>query len=465
MRIRAADILSIKVFKIISIVGPVVLVALFEWVENTAFGERKPMIIWNIVEVIVLLVGAFSLSTYIFGIIERTQKESLRRNRELAALNSVASAVNESLNLDVVLYRALDEVLRVTDAEAGEIFLVDEQNQVLVRRAHTGLLPEEFQATTKLDMGHGFAGTVAKTGEAIVVQDLSLETEKYKDMFKKGGFRSLISIPLKNDNANIGAFNIMSPNPGRFTAEATRLLTTMGHQIAAGIDNARLHERVQSMSALEERERLAREMHDGLAQVLSYVVIKSQAAKEFVASGDTAQAKAELAELENIAREVYADVREVILGLRSTALLHGGMVSTLREFVFRFGQMSGIKTELDIPDDKLPALPTDSELQVIRVIQEALSNVRKHAGASHAWVRVSAADDQVKIIIEDDGSGFDVSTMRRGYGPHFGLQTMRERAASARGSLDIQSAAGHGTKVILTVPTTQGARNESAISR
>ncbi len=219
----------------------------------------------------VVTFGAYLFSRFIFGIIERAQQESLRRNQELAAINSVALAVSESLNLDVVLYRALDKVLQVTAAEAGEMFLLDEQTQEMVRKVHTGLFPEAFHKKTRFQIGEGFTGAVAQSGEPIIVPDLSQEPSLLRTMAKTSRFRSLASVPLKSKSSIIGAINIFSLRPRHFTNDDTRLLTSIGNQIAVAIENARLHDKVQGMAALEERERIAREMHDGLAQVLSYV--------------------------------------------------------------------------------------------------------------------------------------------------------------------------------------------------
>ena len=132
-------------------------------------------------------------------------------------------------------------------------------------------------------------------------------------------------------------------------------------------------------------------------------------------------------------------------------------MSTLKEYIFRFSQLSNIKTELEISDGRPPALPTTIELQVIRIIQESLTNVRKHARANHAWVRFVTRGEQAEIVIEDDGQGFDSTRIRRGDWPQFGLQTMRERAESVKGTLDIRSTPGKGTKVTLRVPLTQRA--------
>jgi len=130
-------------------------------------------------------------------------------------------------------------------------------------------------------------------------------------------------------------------------------------------------------------------------------------------------------------------------------------VSALKEYIFRFSQLSNIRAELEISNGRPPSLPTTTELQVIRIIQESLTNVRKHARANHAWVRVSTNGEQAKIVIEDDGQGFDSTRIRRGDWPQFGLQTMKERAESVKGTLDIRSTIGKGTKVTMRVPLTQ----------
>ncbi len=199
-------------------------------------------------------------------------------------------------------------------------------------------------------------------------------------------------------------------------------------------------------------------MHDSLAQVLSYVSAKSQAARQFISSARDADAKTQLVELENVAQEVYADVREAILGLRTTASPQRDMVSTLNEYIFRFNQLSGIKTEMRLSNGRSPSFPANTELQVIRIIQEALTNIRKHAKARHAWVRILTGDDKAKITIEDDGRGFNVSRIKRGDWPQFGLQTMRERAESVGATLDIESTPGHGTQVSLLIPLVQGVK-------
>ena len=130
------------------------------------------------------------------------------------------------------------------------------------------------------------------------------------------------------------------------------------------------------------------------------------------------------------------------------------MVSALREYTARFNQMHGIKTELIVGDRIVPSLSPQIELQALRIVQEALSNVRKHAEATRATIKVAAVDNEVTIVVEDDGKGFDVDKAGNGDWTKFGLRNMKERADNFHGSLFIESTPGNGTKVILSIPLT-----------
>ncbi|MFQ5923761.1 MAG: GAF domain-containing protein [Anaerolineales bacterium] len=209
----------------------------------------------------------------------------------------------------------------------------------------------------------------------------------------------------------------------------------------------------QSLAVMEERERIAREMHDGLAQVLGYVNLKAQAVQRFLAVGKSEAAREQVRQLQTAAREVYSDVREAILGLRTSLDGELGLRGAIEEYLESFQEQSGVRTEFSIMDaPALEDLPSPVEVQLIRLIQEALTNVRKHAKASTAWVRVDRVDNQVRVIIEDDGGGFDQAALDRDGWPRFGLQMMRERAEGVGGALEVDSMPGKGTQVRVTLP-------------
>lgn len=215
-------------------------------------------------------------------------------------------------------------------------------------------------------------------------------------------------------------------------------------------ENVRLHEQVLDRAVLEERERIARELHDGLAQVLGYINTQTLAVKKLLESRRIGEAIGELGAMGAVSRDVYADVREAIVGLRAVPK---GLVPAIREYLSRLPYPSGCTIELrTVGDaDEIVLMPS-TEIQLVRIVQEALSNVRKHAGASHVDVIVERRNGEVGVEVVDDGSGFDPQLPDRTGWPKLGIQTMRERALAVGGTCAVVSAPGSGTRVVVHVP-------------
>ncbi|MFQ5854333.1 MAG: PAS domain S-box protein [Anaerolineae bacterium] len=209
----------------------------------------------------------------------------------------------------------------------------------------------------------------------------------------------------------------------------------------------------RALAVLEERERLARELHDSLGQILGYVNTQTQAARELLSRDQAAAADTHLRRLAEVAQDAHADVREYILSLQASALTEQGFLPALEEYLQRFSQNNGIQTEL-IASDELAdvAFGPNVEAQLMRIVQEALTNVRKHARAQHVWITFEVDSGQAQVSIEDDGHGFDPARMSPEDGPHFGLRIMQERAEEFGGSIQVQSMPDQGTKVVVKVP-------------
>jgi signal transduction histidine kinase len=241
--------------------------------------------------------------------------------------------------------------------------------------------------------------------------------------------------------------------PTPFTERDRRYLVTLAGITAIAISAARLRAFERQGAILAERDRIARELHDSLAQVLgsTHLRLRMLLARPEIA-GQT-RLTDELGSLAEVCEEAYADVREAILGLRE-ASRGRGLVEALGAYLEKFSQQSGIPVSLDSHTEDEPALATSSEIQVIRVIQEALTNVRKHARATSANVRLTDAHDGagLMIVVEDDGRGFDPAAPAFHRDGGYGLQTMRERMELAGGSLRIDSTPGAGTRIIAIVP-------------
>jgi len=198
----------------------------------------------------------------------------------------------------------------------------------------------------------------------------------------------------------------------------------------------------------EERERIARELHDGLAQLLGYVNTKAMAVRLMLENGQTKAAEQHLLQLEDAARELFVDVREAIFDLRATGRDGTSLTTALGEYVAQFSQLSGLPTELALtPEIEALVLPPESELQLLRIVQEALTNVRKHASASKARVNVRIEEDILELTVRDDGQGFDPGCVHTAGRPHFGLGMMRERAEAIGAEFDLDAQPGVGTLV------------------
>jgi PAS domain S-box-containing protein len=228
---------------------------------------------------------------------------------------------------------------------------------------------------------------------------------------------------------------------------------------------AQLLQQQRVLAVLEERERLARELHDDLAQVLGYANAQAQAVRELLAQGQIAQADAHLARLAAAAQDAHADAREYILGVKVGSSPGQGFLPALEQYLQRFGQSCGLHTELIVPQMlREGAFEPAVEVQLLRIVQEALTNVRKHACAHSVRVSFAAQGDQAEIVVEDDGRGFDPAHLSVGDGPTFGLYIMRERAEDAGGTVQVLSIPGQGTKVVVQVPWCEEKKNEDAAS-
>lgn len=207
------------------------------------------------------------------------------------------------------------------------------------------------------------------------------------------------------------------------------------------------------LAVLEERDRIGREMHDGLAQVLGYVNTKAQAIREFLRRGQPDRAERQIEELVAAAREAYTDAREAIDGLRMDGMHERGLVDVLQEIVERFGRRSDATMRLTVADswqDK--AISSTVQIQLLRIVQEALTNIRKHAQATQVDVYLEREDGQPQIRIVDDGVGFPLSRLLRPDYDRYGLRTMRERTNAIGGTFRIESAPARGTTIFVRVP-------------
>jgi signal transduction histidine kinase len=233
------------------------------------------------------------------------------------------------------------------------------------------------------------------------------------------------------------------------------LLTDVTEQKRA---HAQILEQQRSLAMLHEREQLARELHDNLGQVFAFVNVQGQTIQRLLSRGDLSTADEYVRRLLEVAREADVDIRESIIGLRATISEHG-FLPTLTQYLARYEKNYGIHAQIEgfepFTDEAFEPLV---QVQLVRILQEALTNVRKHANAHCVQITFALEDDRARITVHDDGRGFDPGMSSTGLEEHIGLRVMRERAEEAGGSLSLHSASGQGTQLIVRVPV-QGANH------
>jgi len=439
------------ILKTVIILSPVLFLLLLELLRSTVF-EGIGLMIWGTITVVSIVIGALLFFRLIFIYINHLQQENLNRMRELTILSAVSETVDEYLNMKALLNKALDKTINITSADFGELFLFDEKSNELLHVLHSGVSDDIISRELQNDIRRWLIDDVIQLNPRVILKYISEFHGRPIGNLTNSGVRSLAVIPLKSSGGTIGVICLFSVNNNHFSLNESSLLFNIGNRIAMAIEKARLYEKVQAIAVLEERERISSELHDGLAQVLSYVITKSQATRQLLQK--ITEADDYLGEIENVAQELYTDTREAIVGLRTAISGDRSMISALKEYVTRFNQMHNIKTELIIDNHAIPSLSPQVELQAIRIVQEALSNARKHAEATYATIKIDAGDEEITISIKDDGKGFDIEKADNIDWTKFGLRNMKERADNIHGNLFIESNPQKGTEVILKIPLT-----------
>jgi signal transduction histidine kinase len=401
-------------------------------------------------------------------IIERRQaEEKVRRHEEqLAVLNVVAATVSRSLDLERVLNDALSEVLRldVLGPEArANICLLDEQTGDLVLAVQQGA-PQGYPVEP-IEWGDRLCGQAVQAGEVILSDDC-WQDEKRGCCWPRTSPHKEICLPLKARDKVLGVLNLWLPLGWELTTGNVDLLTLISEQISVAIQNARLfqavrqqHGQLRALSArlaeVEEieRQQLARELHDQVGQNLTALGINLNIARaqmpDTSSAGDIVRAR--LDDSLALVEQTTERIRDVMANLRSPVMDDYGLVAALQWYA---RQLSS-RTNIDVAvkgQEPVPRLASRIENALFRIAQEALTNVVKHAQATRATVRVEADAGTVRLVIADDGSGFDPGRLKTRDGRlRWGLLTMTERAEAVGGHCRIESHPQMGTQVFVEV--------------
>jgi len=376
-----------------------------------------------------------------------------RRNEEVAQTLYAVGREVSSLDLDHITEAVARGARELLQADASFVGLLDAENERLDLTYTRGDVIRHARGIKPPQNGP-LALKSLLSGEPVVIEGREHRSCAVSDGESGpiSGKASLLAIPMHRGHRVHGLVYVCKCQAHRFSDDDIELLRLLSRHVVTAIENALLYQQVRSLAVLEESDRLSREMHDNLAPTLAHIKLSTSVIEQRLQQGNVEQAIDILRQLRAIADRTYLDVREAIFNLR-TEVTHGlDLSGTLRGYLEDYAAYLGLRTELDIADESLACLPSDTAIQVLRIIQEALTNVRKHSGATQVAVRFVREDDHVLISVEDNGCGFDATWTDRRPKQHFGHEIMKERAEGIGGTLEVISSIGAGTRVLLRVP-------------
>jgi nitrate/nitrite-specific signal transduction histidine kinase len=399
----------------------------------------------------IVLLGVLLFSQTIFSVIERLQQRLRQQNHELLALHHASLAIESQLDLQALLQGVVDEARSLLNTKYGALSYLREDGEIDAFLT-SGISPEERELIGPPPRGHGLLGVVIDDGQALRLRNIREHPRSVGFPPHHPEMTPLLAVPIRSRGAVLGNLYLSDTENLEFEPSDEETLNRFAAIAAVAIENARLHHQVRVLAITEERERIAREMHDSLAQVLGYVNTKVQATQVLLASDQIDKASAQLGQMADAARSAYADVREGILSLRTSLDGERSFTDTLRDYLVSWQEQSGVTADLETGEGMEGRLPALAEVQLLRIVQEALANIRKHASASHARIRLQSDGRHMMTTIADDGVGFNPEERAHRGLPRFGMSTMRERAESLAGSFDVASLPGEGTTITVRLP-------------
>mgnify|MGYP001082687428 CR=1 FL=1 len=372
----------------------------------------------------------------------RLFKAEERRAEQFQVISEVGRRMTTILAVDELL----GEIVRLIKETLG-YYLVGialvEGDELIFKAGAGGIWELPRFQPPHLKVGQeGITGWVARSGEPLLVPDVSQES-RYYSLPQASEIQSELAVPLKTKEAVIGVLHVQSDHLNAFDESDLAVLQSLAHQAAIAIENARLYEQAQELAVVEERSRLARDLHDAVTQTLfSASLIAEVLPRLWERNPDEGQRR--LTELRELTRGALAEMRTLLLELRPAALVEADLGDLLRQLAESITGRARVPVALTVEGQR--SLQPDVKVSLYRIAQEALNNVAKHAGASQATVSLHRQSKQVELHISDDGRGFDPE----GISPEsLGLGIMRERAEAIGATLEIESQVGQGTRVVV----------------
>ncbi len=392
---------------------------------------------------------------------EQERRQEAEQRRQVAeSLRDILTVLNSNRPLEEILNHIVAQAGRLLGANAVAIFrLQGKDGPVKVQAAHG--LPDEYFSIMEIPVGEGLVGRAILHRQPIAIADIRqlsplpadtlLQDERRRALIEQviAKYHAIQAVPLIVKDEVYGGIVLYYNEAREFSEEEIGLAVSFANQVALAIENARLFDQAEQAAILEERQRLARELHDSVTQALYGVTMFAEATSRLLTAGKVELATGYLSELRGTAQEALQEMRLLLFELRPPLLEEEGLIAALQTRLEAVERRSGLETELKVEGEDGYQLPPRLEDGLYRIAQEALNNALKHAQARHITISLRQDSQKVTLEISDDGRGFDLATVRDHAG--LGLRGMEERVAQLGAHLTIDSQPGRGTKIKVEV--------------
>jgi signal transduction histidine kinase len=382
------------------------------------------------------------------------EERARRAETHLAALDAAIQGISNVQRLDRVLQLIVERVRELADAEYAALGIADSEG-VIEQFLTSGVSQGQRERIGALPRGHGLLGLIIREGQSFRLPEIAADPHSYGFPPNHPAMHSFLGVPIRVKGRPVGDLYLTNKRgASEFSAGDQQLVERFALHAGIAIENARLRERVQALAVIEERERIGRDLHDGVIQRIYGVTLGLDDVSEMVASAP-AEASERVERAIDSLHATIAEIRNYILSLQPGR--------TPRDLLVAIEAVAdqiriGMPVEVAIDCVRLPELPDSVQDEVLKVVREALSNVARHAQANQVSVRLRADDAELELEVADDGIGFaaDAATAPG----HHGLANMRRRAEQLGGRLEVQGGVGSGTRIILRVPLMRDADSQ-----
>ena len=369
-----------------------------------------------------------------------------KRSLELEALYQADEKILRNVSLNQVFQTLVDVAVDLLHADRSVVFAWDEQQTKVRPRVSHGYSAQTLKVM-EFARGEGNVGQVLATGKPIIAPQLDPESMRpdVREAIIAEGIQSFVHLPIVVDHRVVAVFNVAFTGPHFIGEDTIRLFSALTDRASLSIANMELFEQTKDLAVMEERSRLARDLHDSAKQK-AFAALAQLGTARGILNGNGIAVALHLDQAENLVSDVIQELTFLVQEIYPIALQEKGLATALREYIFEWENRNDSTAKLVIRNER--RLPLEIEQAVYRVTQESLANVARHSKASRVDIALVYNADSVQLSLSDDGCGFDARAKSQG----MGLRSIRERVSSVHGTVQIQSAPGHGTRILVQVP-------------